>query len=384
MNSIVEKDLDWIPIMHNATKWEKVSDNQYLLYNDYYQTKMFVSYSAIAIVSQINNANTIQEITDKLTSGKAKNIDYERVLSFIKDQLYKNGIIETENIQIKKKKSHIHLERIIIPEKILQKICYPFVFLFKKPVVLSVITFCAICNISILIKELPWQKSVINETNIIIFLIGLIILFLFHEIGHCTALQFFGKNSKGIGFGFYFFSPVLFADVNPSWTLSPNKKMVVDIGGFYFQFIITTVYLVFYEITDQAALLNIAYLSYVILIFNMNPLINTDMYWFISDALHHVNLNKEAMKELSLLFKKGREEKLNPFLLLFGMVKILFITIIFILITYFLIKTLHAIVAGKYMVSFYTVFKDIILGIGFIFFVREIINMVLKQRYKRN
>ena len=119
MNSIVEKDLDWIPIMHNATKWEKVSDNQYLLYNEYYQTKMFVSYSAIAIVLQINNANTIQEITDKLTSGNAKNIDYERVLSFIKDQLYKNGIIEIENIQIKKKKSHIHLERIIIPEKIL-------------------------------------------------------------------------------------------------------------------------------------------------------------------------------------------------------------------------------------------------------------------------
>ena len=53
MNSIVEKDLDWIPIMHNATKWEKVSDNQYLLYNEYYQTKMFVSYSAIAIVLQI-------------------------------------------------------------------------------------------------------------------------------------------------------------------------------------------------------------------------------------------------------------------------------------------------------------------------------------------
>ena len=122
MNSIVEKDLDWIPIMHNATKWEKVSDNQYLLYNEYYQTKMFVSYSAIAIVLQINNANTIQEITDKLTSGNAKNIDYERVISFIKDQLYKNGIIEIENIQIKKKKSHIHLERIIIPEKILQKI----------------------------------------------------------------------------------------------------------------------------------------------------------------------------------------------------------------------------------------------------------------------
>ena len=241
-----------------------------------------------------------------------------------------------------------------------------------------------ICNISILIKELPWQKSIINETNIIIFLIGLIILFLFHEIGHCTALQFFGKNSKGIGFGFYFFSPVLFADVNPSWTLSPKKKMVVDIGGFYFQFIITTVYLVFYEITDQAALLNIAYLSYIIFIFNMNPLINTDMYWFLSDALHHVNLNKEAMKELAILFKKGRKEKLNIFLLLFGMVKILFITIIFILITYFLIKTLHVIVTGKYTISFYTVFKDIILGIGFIFFVREIINMVLKQRYKRN
>ncbi len=371
-------DLDWIPVMHIASKWEKISDNHYLLYNDVYQTKMFVSYSAIAIICQINSTNSIREITDKLTNGQANNADYERVIYFIQDQLYINGILETNSSSIKKRKSHFHFERIIIPGNFLQKICQPFLFLFKKQIVICIFLACVVGTTWIILKERLWAHYSSTDSNAIIFLIGLIILLLFHELGHCAALQYFGKKSKGIGFGFYIFTPVLFADVNSSWTLSPKKRMAVDLGGFYFQFIITTIYLIFYKITGEISLLNITYLSFFLFLFNMNPLINTDMYWFLSDALNRVNLNNEARNELSAFLKKSRNN-INLFLLLFGIMKIIFVSVIFILISYFLANTAYLLLTYNYKISFNSVCRGIILVVGFVFFIKELV-IILKRR----
>ena len=146
--------------------------------------------------------------------------------------------------------------------------------------------------------------------------------------------------------------------------------MIVDIGGFYFQLIITTIYLLLYSITREMALLNIVYLSFVLYLFNMNPLINTDTYWFLADSLDHVNLNNEAMNELSGLLRKSRSRKLNIFLLSFGILKILFVSIVFMLIVYFLTNTAYLLFTGCYTFAFRTILKDCILTVCLIFFVK--------------
>lgn len=379
MTNELKIDLDWIPVLHNGTRWEKISDNHYLLYNDYYGTKMFVTFSAIAIINNINNVDSIRSIADKLTNGKAKSIDYDRIQSFFSEKLYKNGILETNDKNIKKKKSHIHWEMNIIPENILYIICTPLLFLFKKNTAILILIFCIITIGWTILKTQTFNMFRSAETNYIIFIIGMITLILFHEFGHCTALQYFGKRSKGIGFGFYFFSPILFADVNPSWTLSTNKRMVVDMGGFYFQLIITTIYLLIYNLTDEQTLLNISILSFFLFMFNMNPLINTDMYWFIADYLKYSNLNSEAMEELVSALKKDRPSKLNKFLLSFGLIKILFVSVVFVLITFFMFSTSLTIIQGKYIATLQTLIKDIIIILGFFFFIKEIIEIFIRR-----
>ncbi|MDR2408635.1 MAG: hypothetical protein LBE13_11070, partial [Bacteroidales bacterium] len=199
-------ELDSIPILHTKTHWEKISVNHYLLYNEEYQTKMFVSYSAIAIICQINGKRSIREITDNLINEIAIDKDYERVSFFIQEQLYKNGILETNDSSIKRKHSHIHSERIIITENVLRKICSQFLFLFNKQVAIFTLSMSIAIIVWLIIKkEITFNMSIAN-INIFIFIIGLILIFLIHELGHCVALQYYGENSKGIGVGFYFFS----------------------------------------------------------------------------------------------------------------------------------------------------------------------------------
>jgi hypothetical protein len=373
----LKKELDWIPVLHTASKWEKVSADQYLLYNDTFQTKMFVSYSAIAIINQINSKNSIREITDKLTKGKTKEIDYERVMFFVYNKLYKNGILYTNDSSIRKKNSHIYLKRIIVSENILRKICKHLVFLFNKTVAILILLSCITSTLWIMIKNQPWEQQIHADFNYIIFVPGIVLLVLLHELGHCAALQYFGKNSKGIGLGFYFFAPTMFADVNPSWTLPAKKRIVVDLGGFYFQFIATTAYLVLYQISGEISLFNIASLSFFLFLFNMNPLINTDMYWFLADILNRTNLNSEAINELSIVFMKKRTRKLNIFLCLFGTIKLIFFSVVFVLITYFLFNAIYLLFTGNYMVTFRNILKDCLLSLGFAFFIKELLTYYL-------
>jgi len=215
--------------------------------------------------------------------------------------------------------------------------------------------------------------------NPLLFTIALSCVVLFHELGHCTALQYYGKQSIGIGFGFYFFSPVLFADVNPSWILTHKKRMVVDLGGFYFQLIITAILIVLFEISKEITFLSVAYFSLFLFLFNSNPLINTDMYWFISDMFNRANLNNEAMTELSDFLKRKRVNIVRWSLLIFAVLKIVFVISIFILISYSLTRTLYLIVNNEYIFSFGRIVKDIILTLGFFFFIKELIVMIIRK-----
>lgn len=374
-----EIELAWVPVLHIATKWEKISDGKFLLYNDVYQKKMIVSFSSILIISQIDGKKTIKEITDKLTDWKSTYIDYERVYCFVKYQLDKNGILKSDTVVMKNKNSHLHLEQIIIPGNILCKICKPFIFLFNKKIALCVFSTCMMSSIWAVISGKIWDHSVFYDANIFVFLIALIFLILFHELGHSVAIQVFGKEGKGIGFAFYFFSPVLFADVSPSWILSSKKRMVVDLGGFYFQFILTSIYLIFYQLTNCYSLLSVVYLSFFLFLFNMNPLINTDMYWFLSDALNRYNLNDDARKEFIFFIKKRSARNVNLFLLLFIIIKSVFVVFVFVVIFYYLINVIHLLCIDNYEITLKNVFRDAILVLGFLFFVKELFLTLIKR-----
>ena len=379
MTKEIEHEIDLVPVLHKATKWEKITDNHYLLYNDDYQTRMYVSYSSIAIVMQINGNNTIRNITDYLTNQQASIPDYERVTFFIQNQLYNNGILEVNELSnVRKRKSHIHFEQMIISEKIVSKICKPLICLFNKQIVYPTVFICLLTIYWIIIKH-SLSENIIVNMNPLLFTIALSCVVLFHELGHCTALQYYGKQSIGIGFGFYFFSPVLFADVNPSWILTHKKRMVVDLGGFYFQLIITAILIVLFEISKEITFLSVAYFSLFLFLFNSNPLINTDMYWFISDMFNRANLNNEAMTELSDFLKRKRVNIVRWSLLIFAVLKIVFVISIFILISYSLTRTLYLIVNNEYIFSFGRIVKDIILTLGFFFFIKELIVMIIRK-----
>jgi len=58
---------------------------------------------------------------------------------------------------------------------------------------------------------------------------------LLHELGHATAAYHYGCRQVEIGFGWYLFFGVFYAELSEIWRLTRKQRAVVDGGGMYFQ-----------------------------------------------------------------------------------------------------------------------------------------------------
>jgi putative peptide zinc metalloprotease protein len=126
---------------------------------------------------------------------------------------------------------------------------------------------------------------------------GLFILSLLaHEIGHASACSRYGAKPGEIGLTLYFIYPALFSDVSAAWGLSRWQRVVVDLGGVYFQLIAGAVYGFAYLLSGWEPLrLAMAFIAGSCL-FSLNPILKFDGYWVVADALGVTNLGLQPKR----------------------------------------------------------------------------------------
>jgi len=154
--------------------------------------------------------------------------------------------------------------------------------------------------------------------------IGTVVLFfsvLFHELGHLSACRFFRCTHGEVRFGLYLVFPVLYANVTPAWQLTRKARVVVDLGGVYFQLLlILPLFLLHRHTQDPLWLFLFLELDGMIL-FALNPFLRFDGYWLCSDLLGVANLRSRSRRLFRVLLRRlaGRRDPTpQPFLALRG------------------------------------------------------------------
>lgn len=298
-----------IPKLRKNTSWKKLPNGEYYINSTDFNSPLFVSEYVIEFLMLATGESTIIQICEK--SGLCVNeSNISKIYELYYAILYPTGVLETEEIEIKKKKSYINLSFTILPEKIVILISKYLSFLFQKKVVVISLLFSLFLMFlgSIYFWHAKLSLNIVNSGEPIIITILLILIFFLHELGHSSSLYYFGENPHKIGIGLYLFAPVMFADVTDSWKLNNKQRMVVDIGGLYFQLIASCIYLFIFLISDHNVFLITALFSFVIGIFNLNPFVKMDGYWLLSDFLNITDLKQSARKKtlhcIQYLFKK--------------------------------------------------------------------------------
>ncbi|MBN2638336.1 MAG: hypothetical protein JXR65_04545 [Bacteroidales bacterium] len=386
------------PKLRKNTYWEKLPDGRYYINNKDSSNPLIVSEYVVHFLELATGMNTIKQICEK-AGLSVNNSNVEKIHELFYVTLYSKGVIETEESKTKKKKSYINLSFTIIPEKSVIFISKYLAFLFHRKVVIISLLFSLFVLLWSSVHFLNTRPTLtgINNFSSILVTILLILVFFLHEFGHASALYYFEEVPRKIGIGLYLFAPVLFADVTDSWKLNNKKRMVVDFGGLYFQFIISCFYLFIFFISAHNDFLIAAFFSFIIGVLNLNPFIKMDGYWLLSDFLNITDLKQKAQKEtlffIQCIFKERIQCKIQQIAFVLYYVFNLLFTIAFI--SYMLvwnvelfkqipanIKTiLLAILEGRYHNINIILIESLILPLVVIFLVLKVLIKLLDKSF---
>jgi len=162
---------------------------------------------------------------------------------------------------------------------------------------------------------------------------------LIHELGHIGACAKYGLKHGGIGFGFYFVLPVVYADVTNIWLVNKEKRIIANMGGIFSELlyaaILTWLFLLTENHTFYAAGISIA----LFVVWQFNPFIRFDGYWILSDLTNTPNLLPKANIVFKTLIKTPmvllRSNQKTVFLFVYGLIN----TFFFIAIMGYMLKT---------------------------------------------
>ncbi len=126
-----------------------------------------------------------------------------------------------------------------------------------------------------------------------------------HELGHASALARAGGRPGAITFGLRFYVyPCLATDVSNAWMLAKRERILVNLGGVYFQSIFSILLFgasclapsyVAATITDAASI------CAALCLFQLVPFPHSDGHWVAKDlGTHHLNRESRVGKLLTL------------------------------------------------------------------------------------
>jgi len=163
-------------------------------------------------------------------------------------------------------------------------------------------------------------------------LMGAVIL---HEIGHVLTVKHFGREIRGAGVGWYWFGPVAFVDTSDMWTADRWPRIAVSLAGPYTNVVLaSSASIGAWFVPDQvvtAVLWQFALVSYLGVLLNLNPLLEYDGYYLLSDIVERPNLRMRSLQwignHLTAALRNPAELRRHWFELLYGLASVAFVAV---------------------------------------------------------
>lgn len=186
----------------------------------------------------------------------------------------------------------------LFPGQLALPLTRPLRILFHPALSLPLLWISAICH-GLFYASLPCGASpgLFTPLPAKVYLTGCLLLagsVLFHEFGHLAACRYFGCPHGEIRIGLYLVFPVFYANVSRAWSLKQKARIVVDLGGVYFQLLLTIPVFLLYHFTQDRVWLFLFFELDAMMLFCLNPFLRFDGYWLCSDLLGVPNLRSRS------------------------------------------------------------------------------------------
>ncbi len=122
---------------------------------------------------------------------------------------------------------------------------------------------------------------------------------LIHELAHALTVKHYGREVCEAGAMIYFGFPGFFVDTNDIWLEGKRARLVVSWAGPYSGLVLagaaTTIMAIWPTFSMNGILYRFAFLTYMLVFFNLNPLLNLDGYYLLMDWLEIPMLRSRSL-----------------------------------------------------------------------------------------
>lgn len=126
-----------------------------------------------------------------------------------------------------------------------------------------------------------------------------LIIAIIHEAAHAFAARYYSRDIRKGGFMLYFGMPVFFVDTTDMWMEPRWRRIIVSWAGPYSQLITggvcSIVVFMLPEMTINSILFKFAFISYLSVFINLNPLLELDGYFVLMDWLEIPLLRRKSL-----------------------------------------------------------------------------------------
>jgi putative peptide zinc metalloprotease protein len=263
--------------------------------------------SALAkdILERLNDMASLEEIALTL-EGQLGAISGDELREFLESQYGKLGIFENSdsqanNSQAKSPRFSFLLHWDLIPEKYVSWGGARLRFLYNTAAVIPSITFIIVAHYFVYFH--PAASNPLSNAGSLWGLLLCLLSILCHEFGHAAAVSKFGGSPGKIGFGLYLLLPSFYADVSEVWRFRRKQRMIVDLGGVYFQELAFGAFAVLGYFTSAPQYSLACHFIDLMVLLNLNPIFQFDGYWFLVDYLALPNLYRLALRYIKQSIK---------------------------------------------------------------------------------
>lgn len=251
------------------------------------------------IIHWLQNHKTLAEITALIAKEEEIEVTEAELAELVNTNFKQLGITASEDHKLRKRRSeYIYGKVRIVGEDKVAWLSHPLEFLFNRPVFVGLSLLGVIFTCLFYYQYGNWIKGQVlgDATQIVTIYLTLAAIFFFHEVGHTSAASRFGVRAKEIGFGFYFIFPVFFTDVTRIYGISKWKRIIVNLGGVYYQLIINALFIGIWYLLPWSATSAKVWLSLLVstntfvLLYSLNPFFRNDGYWIYSDLFNVKNM----------------------------------------------------------------------------------------------
>jgi putative peptide zinc metalloprotease protein len=317
--------------------FERIKENIYLESNssnffikNLHSNRLFkideLVYTILDLIQKNDYKNYRVLLKDLRKEKSGKDLKVKDIEFLLENKLQKIGVFDTEkNILKGGGAKYLVLNKVLFNGNQIRKITKYFEFLFQPFFVFLSLIFILSGSIFFATRLLNnfenfslnilFQNFNLVGLGFIVFLFFFVITAFFHELGHATASEFFGKKQEGVGIGFYLFMPVFFTDLTNTWKLDKKKRVVVDLAGLYFQSIITILFCLIFYFIGLEWFSGLLFISLVLgFVINLNPFTRADGYWILSDLSGSLNLRHDSYNTFQEFLKTKKIENWVLFL----------------------------------------------------------------------